>query len=161
MEVLSNQNDSHLDSSLSNRSIEKYQKIDDDAKVVAPSNAEAIASKHSTVIKKNIARKHTSSMNTSKVLKDLESAVRSELKKYDENSVPNGNLQSDFNGMSSDTPGSTEEERQESVVHTSKVYKVTLPLDKLEDDSLKNIFKTMRKKLTRRVSAQIFLDFFV
>lgn len=150
-----NEEKAHLDLSPSDHSMEKYSKLDDTVRsnIGSSPNADAVGFKRSLTTKKNIARKHTSSIVTSKVMKDLESTVRKEMKKHDEKIVLNGDLVSDLDGAAGDTRDSMEDETRGMVAGNYKPFKVSLPIDSLGDSSLKSIFKTMRKTLSRRVSA--------
>lgn len=97
-----------------------------------------------TATKKNIARKHTGPTNISKTIKDVENTVLTELSKQHEQNLLNGFIHK----------GNTlqKKERRDQSTNTESQYKVNLSIDSLSSNTLKNIFKSMRKTLTRRVS---------
>jgi len=85
-------------------------------------------------------------MNIVKTLKEVENTVLSEIKKQDPN-LANGFIQNENNAL--------KKEYREQSTNTEAQYKVNLSVDSLSSDSLKNIFKSMRRTLTRRVSERI------
>lgn len=113
----------------------------------------------------NIARKHTSSTSLSKTVKEIEKKIRDDLiqkRKESETRKTPSREPSPLNDFDQIDIILNESVAENVEIHCDDTpqsvdngHKIKLNTDIISKDNIKNIFKIMRKKLTRRVSSKI------